>query len=150
MGRVINVLILLALVLVIGGLVRFLAQDRQREGHVGIARIAAAMAGAQGIKLRIKQYYHEHGQLPDSNASLGLPAPADLRQGGASSIAVEQEGTIHLTFAADNPEGLGHLFLVPDFADFYGGDRWLCITPSYPHIERWLPQCSYRPLDKSG
>ena len=146
MQRLLNVLILLAVVLVIGGMSRYLFQERQREKFAGLAQIASAMAEVQGLKMRIRMYHINQGVMPDSNAALGLPEPENLKRGGAKSVSVEEGGVIHLIFAADNDQGLGHIFLAPDFADDYGDHRWVCFTPSYPDIERWMPLCNYRPL----
>ncbi len=83
-------------------------------------------------------------ELPSSNEMLNLRPPESFRGNGLHSIAVEQGGVIHLRFGKGEQSITGNIFLIPDSINdqFYG--EWLCLTPNYQSIEKWMPQCRYQ------
>lgn len=146
MNKALRFLIVTGLILAVIGLFNPLFQKNIKTPYINLAQVTNAMAGASAIKIRIYEHYATHGYFPNSNHMLGLPSPGHFNKDGLDSLTIEQGGVIHLAFVPDVGGKTGHIFLIPEvFNNVFVGE-WRCITPSYPVISEWMPQCSYQPL----
>ncbi len=143
MRKVVYILTLI----ILAGLFSLLIQNKQRDSHTNRAIIANIYASASQIKLSVEEYFYEHGELPNSNYSLNLPEPYEFQQQGLNALSIESGGVIHIELAGKSPQSIGHIFLIPKQLKDHLNDRWLCLTPSYPSIEKWMPMCQYEPVD---
>lgn len=134
-------------IIIIAGLFAQLIQSKQRDSYFNRALIANIYASASQIKLSVEEYFYEHGELPNSNYSLDLPEPYEFQQQGLNAISIESGGVIHIEIAGNSPQSIGHIFLIPKQLKDHLNERWLCLTPSYPGIEKWMPMCKYEPVD---
>ncbi len=131
----------------LAGVIALLIQNKQRDVYIDRAVIANAYASAAQIKLRVEEYFYENGELPNSNYSLDLPEPHEFRLRGLKALAIEDNGVIHVEIEGESPQASGHIFLLPQQLDDHVSERWICLTPSYPSIEKWMPQCRYEPVE---
>lgn len=147
MERSMRIMVFLLAMVLIGGLVNLLIEDRVKDSYINRAVIANALSIASRLKVQVESYYFENGELPYSNFSLGLPEPEKFSGQGIKRVEVEDLGVIHLVIAAADTAMDGHIFLIPQELDSGQADRWLCLTPSYSTIQEFVPQCQYKPVD---
>jgi hypothetical protein len=133
----------LAVALVLSGFEWYRA--RQAQKFIPAAHIAAGLALAANVKNHVAAFHQQQGRLPSSNAELDLPAPERFAGAALRALTVSEGGVIILAYNALSGVDQGQVRLVPDLIDPALGLAWQCITPSYPDIGAWAPQCRYQP-----
>ncbi|MDH3744311.1 MAG: pilin [Acidobacteriota bacterium] len=118
-------------------------QKKTVEGHVKAGFLEHGLASANPVKRDVIQYYEEYGKMPSSNDELGLPEPADLSGRSLRGIEVTEGGQLILTFSYELGVDQGRIYLTPSLAN-PTMNSWSCTTPSYPKIEKLIPECEFR------
>ncbi|MEZ5461768.1 pilin [Dokdonella sp.] len=131
---------------------RQLAEQTLAEQRAAQA-IREALIAASGAKVSVSEYYMTTGQMPASNAEVGLGEPDSYRGQSLLSMQVADGGRIVLAFdAASGVEG-GTIELTPDLAGHESmGVQWLCTTNDFVNVARAWPGsgCEYTGQQGSG
>lgn len=119
-------------------------QRHEREKYISKAYIAQGLALASGLKTRIAAYYQDMGELPASNAALGLPEPDAFANGSIARVTIGKGGAITIQYNEKAGVKDGVLILSPDVGRPHLGIVWTCQTPSFKDIAVTMPMCEYR------
>ena len=126
--------------------IALMIQRNTKDSYIHRAKIASVIISSSPLKIKVEEYYAGYGEFPQSNYSLNLPEPEEFELDGLRSLSIEPGGVIHIEIEGGNFQTSGHVFLIPKQLKDYFNDRWLCLTPSYPSIGEWMPQCEYKPV----
>ena len=86
----------------------------------------------------------DYGIDPKSNQSIGLPAPASYATDLISNLSVIKGGVIVLKLTEKSGVKDGVITISPNIQDDSWVAGWRCTTTDYPHIELFMPMCSYQ------
>jgi len=114
------------------------------ETHMNAAFLVQGMATAGNFKVAVIEYYQDYGEMPSSTNAMGLADPVEIVGQALRTIEVIDGGLLLLTYGEESGVDQGQIYLTPNPAD-PRLNSWACTTPSYPRIERLIPQCKFVP-----
>ena len=95
------------------------------QGYVARAKVADAVQGSRGIKLRVVEFFEFGNQLPQDNAEAGAEPAADYATANVSSMEIVANGQIVITLSI--PRLVGETLTLTPTPD--GNDlNWSCST----------------------
>jgi type IV pilus assembly protein PilA len=109
------------------------------------SKVSEGLALVGAAKLAVAETYDSTGNMPNGNASFGLPTAASIAGNYVSSITVAATGStgvITIAYKASvggNPPADGTITLTPDTSNI-GAMGWTCdgtVTPAMPN--KYLP-----------
>jgi type IV pilus assembly protein PilA len=99
------------------------------------AQISEGLALAGAAKTSVAEFYSSNGVLPDTNASAGLAAAADIKGNAVTQVAVGTSGVITITYNQKVASG-STIALSPTINS--GSIVWQCGSASGMQTN-WLP-----------
>jgi len=93
------------------------------------AKVSEALVLASAAKTGVSEWYATNGNLPSTNASVGLPAAASIYGNSVRSVGIAGSGVITVTLQTTNlPADAGgtQLLLTPSTAT--GAIIWTCTS----------------------
>lgn len=109
------------------------------QGYTARAEVSQGVEMTERARALFGEYIGQRGELPRSNADLGLPQPADIRARYVTSVRIDK-GTVVVTYGNEASEAIrgGHVVISP-----IGNAAMLQWRCSSPDIDtRYLPrQC---------
>jgi len=113
-----------------------------RNLYVQAALLSEAYNLTDQLKLRVADYYAQHGVLPNHNAEAGLPPPQSLFGSSVKRVAIHRGGVLWVDFTAKT----GHqaIMFVPQPNPESGLLSWQCSSDSIePEIlSKLRPTCT--------
>ena len=117
-------LIELMIVIAILGILMAIAIPAYQDYTVR-AKVSEGLNVAGAAKLAVAETYQTNGGWPTNNASAGLPSAASIKGNNVTSVNVEANGVIDITYSG--PELSGKILrLTP--TDNEGSISWTCAT----------------------
>ena len=114
------------------------------ETHMNAAFLAQGMATAANLKVAVIEYYQDYGEMPSSNNAMGMADPVEIVGQALRTIEVIDGGLLLLTYGEESGVDQGKIYLTPNPGDLRI-NSWTCTTPSYPKIQKLIPQCRFVP-----
>jgi len=124
---------------------RALAEQTIAEQRIAQG-IREALVAASAAKVSVAEFYMNTGQMPASNAEVGLGEADSYKGQSLHSMQVTEGGKIVLAFDADSGVEGGSIELTPDLAGHESmGVQWTCTTHDFVNISRAWPgsACEY-------
>lgn len=118
---------------------------QQRQLLIEAALLSEAYDLTGPVKLRLSDYYVQHGVMAADNAEAGLAAPRSIFGASVKRVTVNLGGVITVDF--DDEAGKSSLTLTPSLSTVRGLLNWRCTSESVDPdvLEKIKPACHHLP-----
>jgi len=122
--------------------------SRRGNEFLTAAHIMEGLSLSTPVKMQVIEFYNTHGDFPESNAELGLPAPASLYGRSVKSIEVSMGGKIRVNYKNAIKKD-SSIILTPGIPDGYSFNNveWVCTTETIEQslFDKISVPCFYSP-----
>ncbi|MBL1321227.1 MAG: pilin [Methylophaga sp.] len=121
--------------------------NHEKRQAINAAMLTQGFEVSTLLRFASKEYFDGMGELPSSNAQLGMGAPEDYSNLALHSASIIEGGTIELVYKVNTGIEGGIIRYVPTIVP--GMIKWSCETPDYVDIADYF-LCEYVPVVEGG
>lgn len=114
----------------------------EKQQAINAAMLTQGFEASTMLRFASKEYFDGMGELPLSNAQLGMGTPEDYANQSLRSASIIEEGIVELVYNVTTGIDGGVVRFVPTVIP--GMIKWSCETPDYVDIADYF-LCEYIP-----